>query len=512
MAHRNLRIAELRPKHNPTKKELPAHDARAFYRAAVDAHSLGRGVPDDDAFFASVSRKGPGLAAASKSSTWNPPEPPAPGCRPDGVVPQEAQAEFIHCLFAYMHNLHHQKVSAYEKLEAALKRQNDLEAEIQLLRGLVGVPHYLQESDKRVELEVSHYPCLELHWVVTCLKSLPTSLAGGCYLLWRPSPSIYIRAQKGFIPLCISIVEPTIDPETRQFSRCGDKLSHRYIFFVDGTAAGPWGDSRGTVAVSDEPWNSDPKLAMASGECFESLDSFIKQSPDLIKEITTYRFPAAATKPHVFEFLEEKLAASRLWNDEERPRVREVCIEDVKPRLVHHHHQTTEKPDGSLVFKSQGVGSVVDPSENVASSATSQGWAKIQGMTRGAMAIRNALLPDTGTGTIPDVHPAEPRSGVLRSVRIRRRKRANADSDVSGIGMGFERSPDGIHTVCDLFSGGAARQSGVVFVGDRILSVDGVAISGMSVLVYALRVCHLVCLNVCVVFVPLSYARTHACA
>ena len=300
MAHRNLRIAELRPKHNPTKKELPAHDARAFYRAAVDAHSLGRGVPDDDAFFASVSRKGPGLAAASKSSTWNPPEPPAPGCRPDGVVPQEAQAEFIHCLFAYMHNLHHQKVSAYEKLEAALKRQSDLEAEIQLLRGLVGVPHHLQESDKRVELEVSHYPCLELHWVVTCLKSLPASLAGGCYLLWRPSPSIYIRAQKGFIPLCISIVEPTIDPETRQFSRCGDKLSHRYIFFVDGTAAGPWGDSRGTVAVSDEPWNSDPKLAMASGECFESLDSFIKQSPDLIKEITTYRFPAAAMVAHCF--------------------------------------------------------------------------------------------------------------------------------------------------------------------------------------------------------------------
>ena len=125
MAHRNLRIAELRPKHNPTKKELPAHDARAFYRAAVDAHSLGRGVPDDDAFFASVSRKGPGLAAASKSSTWNPPEPPAPGCRPDGVVPQEAQAEFIHCLFAYMHNLHHQKVSAYEKLEAAQVIRSD---------------------------------------------------------------------------------------------------------------------------------------------------------------------------------------------------------------------------------------------------------------------------------------------------------------------------------------------------------------------------------------------------
>ena len=134
MAHRNLRIAELRPKHNPTKKELPAHDARAFYRAAVDAHSLGRGVPDHDAFFASVSRKGPSLAAASKSSTWNPPEPPAPG--PDGVVPQEAQAEFIHSLFAYMHNLHHQKVSAYEKLEAALNgliKRDELPA---LLRGL----------------------------------------------------------------------------------------------------------------------------------------------------------------------------------------------------------------------------------------------------------------------------------------------------------------------------------------------------------------------------------------
>ena len=61
---------------------------------------------------------------------------------------------------------------------------------------------------------------------------------GGCYILWQPSPSVQIETRKGFIPLCVSIREPVVDSVTRNLSRMGGDISHRYIFAVDGNAEG----------------------------------------------------------------------------------------------------------------------------------------------------------------------------------------------------------------------------------------------------------------------------------
>lgn len=206
-----------------------------------------------------------------------------------------------------MHNLHTQKVTAYEKLEAALKEQMDLKAEIRILKGMVGIPHYSVDENKRVELVLSHYPRLELSWVESQLAGLPTQLGGGCYIIWRPSPTIStkIEMRKGFNPLCLSIREPLFDPAAGKYTRRAGAISHRYVYVVDGKAEGQWRDRQGYVAVGGAPWHSAPDVLMGLDECFENMKSFISSSPDLIKENETYRFEYAATRPHMLQYLDE---------------------------------------------------------------------------------------------------------------------------------------------------------------------------------------------------------------
>ena len=70
----------------------------------------------------------------------------------------------------------------------------------------------------------------------------------------------------------------------------------------------------------------------------------------------------------------------------------------------------------------------------------------------------------------------------IRVVRIQRKKRtADTDPLQAGVGMSFERGSDGYHTVIHLLPGGSALESGKVFQGDRLLSVDGVPLRGLTV-------------------------------
>lgn len=206
-----------------------------------------------------------------------------------------------------MHNLHVQKVTAYEKLEGTLKEQMDLRAEIRILKAMLGLPHYTLDENKRVELVLSHYPRLELHWVESQLESLPVQMAGGSYIIWRPSPSVCtkLETRKGFNPLCVSLREPLFDREQRKFTRRAGKISHRYVYVVDGHAEGQWTGMAGKVAVRAAPWNSSPAVLMQTDECFENLRAFIASSPDLIKENETYKFEFSATRPHMLTYLDE---------------------------------------------------------------------------------------------------------------------------------------------------------------------------------------------------------------
>jgi len=74
----------------------------------------------------------------------------------------------------------------------------------------------------------------------------------------------------------------------------------------------------------------------------------------------------------------------------------------------------------------------------------------------------------------------------MRGIRVVRIQRWSLNQPAiglngAGIGMGFERGPDGVHTVCGLFSGGSAAQCGQIFTGDRLLSVDGMPTQGCTV-------------------------------
>jgi len=67
----------------------------------------------------------------------------------------------------------------------------------------------------------------------------------------------------------------------------------------------------------------------------------------------------------------------------------------------------------------------------------------------------------------------------IRVVRVQRRSRL--PNGKAGIGLGFERDPAGVHTVCGLQEGGPAAQSGQIFVKDRIISIDGRPTEGKSI-------------------------------
>ena len=93
---------------------------------------------------------------------------------------------------------------------------------------------------------------------------------------------------------------------------------------------------------------------METGECFTSMTSFVHNSPDLINEVTTYRFPFAATRPHMLAYLDEEMAKQRelIAASESKPQVKEILIEDIKPLMLHHHHETTALEDGSTTATS----------------------------------------------------------------------------------------------------------------------------------------------------------------
>jgi C-terminal processing protease CtpA/Prc len=83
----------------------------------------------------------------------------------------------------------------------------------------------------------------------------------------------------------------------------------------------------------------------------------------------------------------------------------------------------------------------------------------------------------------PSISAQRPsRPAGIRVVRLQR-QHLNTGSGVSeraGIGMGFERDPAGNHTVSTLFPGGTAANSGKIYVGDRVLRVNGAAVQGLS--------------------------------
>jgi len=177
--------------------QLRKFDAAAFYRAAVDKDRVDH-APQTVGHSAQLSSHFPplrppphsgGLAENwQRSATWNPPEPPPN----HGALSAEDNAEYIRGLFHYMHTLHQQKVTAYEKLEKSIERQNDLEAEIRILKGVLGLPHYATADTARPELVVSHYPRMEVAWVDMVLSGMPKNVSGGCYIIWRPTASVKV--------------------------------------------------------------------------------------------------------------------------------------------------------------------------------------------------------------------------------------------------------------------------------------------------------------------------------
>jgi hypothetical protein len=59
---------------------------------------------------------------------------------------------------------------------------------------------------------------------------------------------------------------------------------------------------------------SSPEVLTETGECFPSMTSFVHNSPNLTTEITTYKFPHAATRPHMLAYLDAEMAKQRELN------------------------------------------------------------------------------------------------------------------------------------------------------------------------------------------------------
>ena len=59
---------------------------------------------------------------------------------------------------------------------------------------------------------------------------------------------------------------------------------------------------------------SSPEVLTETGECFPSMTSFVRNSPNLMTEVTTYKFPHAATRPHMLAYVDAEMAKQRELN------------------------------------------------------------------------------------------------------------------------------------------------------------------------------------------------------
>ena len=183
-----------------SSEQAATFDAAAFYRAAVhnryeemapqtlgqqESFGQGGGHYSMPASSPRESSRGAG-GHRQTAALFNPPAPPG------GASSAEDHSEYVRALFHYMHNLHQQKVKAYELLQQSHERQTELESENRILKGLIGIPHYDAAETQRVELAVSHYPRLELRWVDNVLGAMPRDVSGGSYIIWRAPPGMQV--------------------------------------------------------------------------------------------------------------------------------------------------------------------------------------------------------------------------------------------------------------------------------------------------------------------------------
>jgi len=145
-----------------------------------------------------------------------------------------------------------------------------------------------------------------------------------------------IDSRTGFLPLCISLVEPLLNPVSGLRTREGGRVVHRLVYLVDTNAEGKgsWRPFRGAVVATVKPWENSPSELQDRGVLFDSLRDFISASPDLMMEIETYKFPLGATRPIMLEYLEDHMHAITRKNLQYVPKIQEIMLEKIQERCV----------------------------------------------------------------------------------------------------------------------------------------------------------------------------------
>jgi hypothetical protein len=103
----------------------------------------------------------------------------------------------------------------------------------------------------------------------------------------------------GFEPLCVSflVVEEQNDVTRRNVFH---KLS-----YVCVSGGGPnWRSYYGAVIVAEEPWKQTPQSLIATRALYSSISTFMRESPQLLREVTHFKYPAEAARPFVAEFVD----------------------------------------------------------------------------------------------------------------------------------------------------------------------------------------------------------------
>jgi len=227
-------------------------------------------------------------------------------------------------------SLQAQRDQTFKELAKTHAKLQEKEHETWLLRGMLGIP---LESAK-AQVAVSHFPVLEMRWVTIALRAVSSYHPQGTYIVWRPNTSLEVPTEVGFVPLCISLIKPE-DQAQEVAAFEATKISHKFFYVVDATAKGPWRAIAGSVVAGEKPWRHIPQDFPDNpslGDIFASLDEFIKLSPDLDREITTYKFPAAATRPFMKEWLDGQMAVHLATA--KKPVVKEIFVENIREKVV----------------------------------------------------------------------------------------------------------------------------------------------------------------------------------